>query len=298
MADKDVNLRKQRKHKQLLAAGLDNIIEQETAQKTLKNIMKMAAPSIGVKMAELNKLKDYKFTHRRGWGENPLDKSKEKVPNSDKISSICIKTLDLICLLRRTGNLDWLNEYLDAFKEYGINIEIDTDEDKFPQKEVDFDLLEETLNNCAEQQEIIEKQKEIMKDVLAQKSEDIDFVSKSSYGKLVKTAYKITNGENVAALVEAQKVESEKTNTAYENLLNEEFMQEVENIEPEVYNKALFGNQDDDIEEKPQNDNGIWADIDNTEIDSLFENKMTKDEEVEEEAEEDFFKDLDKFDNL
>jgi len=298
MANKDVNLRKQRKHKQLLAAGLDNIIEQETAQKTLKNIMKMAAPSIGVKMAELNKLKDYKFTHGRGWGENPLDKSKEKVPNSDKISSICIKTLDLICLLRRTGNLDWLNEYLDAFKEYGINIEIDTDEEKFPQKEVDFDLLEETLNNCAEQQEIIEKQKEIMKDVLAQKSEDIDFVSKSSYGKLVKTAYKITNGENVAAQVEAQKVESEKTNTAYENLLNEEFMQEVENIEPEVYNKALFGNQDDDIEEKPQNDNGIWADIDNTEIDSLFENKMTKDEEVEEEAEEDFFKDLDKFDNL
>lgn len=298
MADKDSNLRKQKKQKQLLAAGLDNLIEQETAQKTLKNIMKMAAPSIGVKMVELNKLKDYNYTRGRGWGENPLEKSKDRVPNSDKISAICIKMLDLICLLRKTGNLLWMNDYIEAFKEYGIKIEVDTDEEKFPQKEIDFDLLEETLENCAEQQGIIEKQKEIMKDVLSNKSEEIDFVSKTSYGKLVKAAYKITNGEDIAALLNAQKIDNEKTNNAYDNLLNEQYMQDIEQIEPEVYNKALFGNHEEESEEKPESDNDVWADIDNTEIDSLFEDKMTKDEEVEEEAEEDFFKDLDKSDNL
>ena len=294
MADKELNLRKQKKQKQLLAAGLDNLIEQENAQKALKNIMKISAKAIGVKASELNKLKDYNYTRGRGWGENPLEKSKDRVANADKISAIFIKMLDLISLLRQTGNLLWLNDYIDAFKEYGINIEIDTDEEKFPQKEIDFDMLEETLESCAEQQKIIEKQKEIMKDVLSEKSEEIDFVSKSNYGRLVKAAYKITNGEDLTSIVEAQKMDSEKTNNAYENLLNEEYMHEVENIEPEIYNKALFGSSEEEPEQSStSNENDIWSDLDGTELDSLFEGKMTKDEEPEEEPEEDIFSEFD-----
>jgi hypothetical protein len=188
----------------------------------------------------------------------------------------------------------WLKDYIDAFKEYGVNIEIDTDEEKFPQKEIDFDMLEETLENCAEQQKIIEKQKGIMKDVLSEKSEEIDFVSKSNYGRLVKAAYKITNGEDLTSIVKAQKMDSEKTNSAYENLLNEEYMHEVENIEPEIYNKALFGSSEEEPEQSStSSENDIWSDLDGTELDSLFEGKMTKDEEPEEEPEEDIFSEFD-----
>ena len=232
--------------KQLLSEGIDRLYTQDTAEKTIKQIMKMAAPTIGVKLGELNKLKDFKYTHGRGWGEGPLDKSKEKVKNADKISAILMKVVDMIKLLRSKYNLDWIMEYQKALKEVEITLEVDTDEEKYPRKDIDFDLMDETFTNVFEQIEIINNNKEKLAEV-AEKSEEVDFLSKSSYNKVIKAAYKITIGENIKEQIEEQKRQNKKIEEMFDNICNEDFMKEVENMSSEDVEKAIDNNPTKDF---------------------------------------------------
>jgi hypothetical protein len=146
-----------------------NVIATETAkmQKVQKSV--------------LNRLKDYYLYQGKGWVvSDPLELDK-KAPETDHVSPVFIRLLQIIKDLRAIGDTDFLDPYITALQAKGIKIYIDPGKQEVSDKE---ETLSSINSMGAFQKQINTLDKQI-KEEKAEEAYDINLTAKNEFGKLV-----------------------------------------------------------------------------------------------------------------
>lgn len=169
----------------LLDDSLGTLLDKRQFSKTQAQMLKECAEKNGLDKSGKSVLKRVmNYHHYKGanWlASNPLEKdttSKEK----DKVSPTFIKLVQIIEDLATIGDKDFLQPYLDACLKRGIKIEIDYGT---PNINEDTDTILETLDSVSKLQTNVETLDNQLKDEKSVESEEIGFVPKSSFIKVL-----------------------------------------------------------------------------------------------------------------
>lgn len=126
------------KTRDLFDAGVDNLLEERKLYKDMRSVASTAAKDLDVKARSLMALKDYKHYYGRDWAyNNPLTPlPKEDLPDGYRcrMSQPFRKMVDIINVLKETGELEMLDPIIQALAVKGIELKI-TDDINYDRKD-------------------------------------------------------------------------------------------------------------------------------------------------------------------
>lgn len=199
----------------ILEKGIEAHIEKLEYRSQLNDLAKGYAEQAMIEKKDLINAKKYLYTKGNGWGEDCLEKSTEKVDHPDKISAVFRKFVDLIVTMNNVGKLNELNEYFDAVKSRGIDIEINLVNmlDKETQKVVDDGMaaMDSYQKNMYDKDDYINNE-------LATEAESTNFSPKNKFKKVVELAYKKRDGKDVDDKIQDEYVNIELYTQALEKI--------------------------------------------------------------------------------
>ena len=191
-----------------LDEGIQYHNEKASLWKEMNDIAKLCSNETGISKKVLMKVKDYLHYRGRGWGEDCLTKAEDSEKYPDRVSPTFRNLVDIITNLYATGKESNLRVYLDAIKDKGVTITIDTSKFTRP----DDDVKEKVANALAVmdpiQCQICEKN-DYMTDVLAVNAEESNLSPKDKYKKIVKLAASKQAGRDVDDKVQDEYVKTE-----------------------------------------------------------------------------------------
>ena len=165
----------------LLDESLESLKDKKTFSKESNKIIKETAEACGVDKQYIKATKDLMYNKGKGWlNEQPLvldTQAKKK----DKISQTLLKLYDIIYSLKSVNMDNELAPYLDALSELGITID-------YSNVEVSEINNEDKLADSIEQLVRYETNKEALNEQIEAdgvKSEEMDFVRKKDYAKIL-----------------------------------------------------------------------------------------------------------------
>lgn len=188
--------------------GIQYHNEKASLWKEMNDIAKLCSNETGISKKVLMKVKDYLHYRGRGWGEDCLTKAEDSEKYPDRVSPTFRNLVDIVTNLYATGKESNLRVYLDALKDKGITLTIDTSKFTRP----DDDVKEKVANALAVmdpiQCQICEKN-DYMTDVLAVNAEESNLSPKDKYKKIVKLAASKQAGRDVDDKVQDEYVKTE-----------------------------------------------------------------------------------------
>ena len=191
-----------------LDRGIEYHNEKSALWKEMNSIAKFCAQETGVSRNTLMRVKDYLHYRGRGWGDDCLSKSDESEKYPDRVSPTFRNLVDIVTNSYASGKEDLLNVYLEAVKEKGITINIDSSKFNSPDGEskekIDTALRQMDPIQC----DICEKN-DYMTDVLAVEAETSNLSPKNKYKQIVKLAASKQAGRDVDDKVQDEFVKME-----------------------------------------------------------------------------------------
>lgn len=200
---------------EILQKGLDVTEGKKSASRTMNRIAKSTAIAVGLRKEQLIALKDYQHYHGRGWGDDAISKSSEKVKFPDRVSPTFRKLVEIVTNLRDADMLDFLAPYLEACEKHGVKITIEINKVERTNKA----KLQSVIDKLDDIQSIICDYNNEIVDNLAPQAVEDGFAPKGKFKDLVERAYALTNGNKERQL---EKIDEQiKTNVHYSNALDE-----------------------------------------------------------------------------
>jgi hypothetical protein len=110
---------------ELLDDSLETLADKKKFAKTMNTIIKDCAKQNNLEPKVIKAVKNYHHYKGSNWANNnPLEKDKDK-KDKDKVAPIFIKLLEVVENLRKVGDKEFLEPYINALAEHGIRIDID-----------------------------------------------------------------------------------------------------------------------------------------------------------------------------
>lgn len=193
-----------------LDEGITYHKEKASLWREMSDIAKDCSRETHIEKNTIMKVKDYLHYRGRGWGDDCLEKSDEGEKYPDRVSPTFRHLVEIIKNLYATGKEDSLQVYLDAVKERGITISIDTSNDifKLPSNEVKEKISSALSIMDPIQCQICEKN-DYMNDVLAVDAENKNLSPKNKFKQIVKLAASKQAGRDVDDKVQDEFVQME-----------------------------------------------------------------------------------------
>lgn len=183
--------------------------------KTMKATLKECAEKNNIDKKSLTHIKDYYYYQGKNWlNGDPLLKDKE-AKQKDKISPTFIKLLEIFEDLEQIGDIGFLKPYTDALLTHGIKIEFDAAQ---PTTNDSLEVIKGTLQTACKYQTNIDTLNEQLKEESAKQAEDIGFVPKGTFMKVLSTYEKIKAEKNVEDDVQKNIEKSLMVSEAYQYL--------------------------------------------------------------------------------
>lgn len=199
----------------ILEKGIETHCEKLEYRHQLNDIAKGYAEQAMVEKKDLINAKKYLYTKGNGWGEDCLDKSKEKVDRPDKISSAFRKLVDIIQTMDNVGMLNELNEYIDAAKARGITISVDYQNELSKETK---QIIDDGMKAMDSYQKDMYAKEDYINNELASEAESTNFSPKNKFKKIVELAYKKRDGKDVDDKIQDEYVNIELYTQALEKV--------------------------------------------------------------------------------
>lgn len=191
-----------------LSQGIQYHNEKRSCSKVMNAVAKSCSKETHVEKKTIMKVKDYLHYRGRGWGDDCLSKSEETEKYPDRVSPTFRNLVEIIKNSYETGKEDLLNVYLEAAKERGITISIDTSKFSLPSVETK-ERINTAINQMDPLQCVICEKNDYMTDVLAEQAENSNLSPKNKYKKIVELAAAKQAGRDVDDKVQDEYVEIE-----------------------------------------------------------------------------------------
>ena len=191
-----------------LNEGVQYHNEKASLWKEMNDVAKQCSRDTRIEKNTIMKVKDYLHYRGRGWGEDCLEKAEEAEKYPDRVSPTFRHLVDIVTNSYATGKEDLLNVYLEAVKERGITISIDTSKFASPDRDVK-DRVAVALSIMDPLQCQICEKNDYMTDVLAVNAEESNLSPKDKYKKIVKLAASKQAGRDVDDKVQDEYVKTE-----------------------------------------------------------------------------------------
>lgn len=179
-----------------LEQGVTYHNEKQQCSKMMNSVAKQCSQETHIDKKTIMKVKDYLHYRGRGWGDDCLLKSEEHEEYPDRVSPTFRNLIEIIKNSYETGKEDLLNVYLEAVKERGITISIDTSKFELPNDDTKH-KVELAINQMDPLQCVICEKNDYMNDVLAEEAENINLSPKNKYKKIVQLAAAKQAGKDI-----------------------------------------------------------------------------------------------------
>ena len=154
----------------------------------------------------IKKIKDYQHYRGIGWdGDNPIQKSEEKVKFPDRVSPVFRNLAEIVYNLKMANRLGELDVYLEAMKDYGIEIKIDAKHEFGLQTgDLDYHMLGEIVDEMDDLQGQICELANILRDDLSENAQIVELCSKKGFKEFLNLFKgKVEKKKNAEKLEEA-----------------------------------------------------------------------------------------------
>lgn len=200
------------KIEELITDSLDTLNDKKRYSKTMNQILKDCAKSVGVENKVLKKVNSYYHYKGADWeNNNPLKKDKD-AKSKDKVSPIFIKLLEVVENLREIGDYEFLLPYINALEEHGIHIKIDetikADNNKAEQ-------IKEVLDSASKLQTNVDTLSDELKEEKSTESEELNFTPKSSFCGILGILDKMNEGKDMEDKIQDNFTEITMLNNAF-----------------------------------------------------------------------------------
>lgn len=191
-----------------LEQGIQYHNEKAALWKEMNSIAKACSQETNIEKKILMKVKDYLHYRGRGWGDDCLEKSEESEKYPDRVSPTFRNLADIIKNFYETGKEADLQVYLDAVKERGITISVDTSKFTLPNPDTKSKVAI-AINQMDPLQCVICEKNDYMTDVLAEQAETANLSPKDKYKKIIQLAASKQAGRDVDDKVQGEFVKIE-----------------------------------------------------------------------------------------
>ena len=187
---------------ELLDDSLETLADRKKFNKTRNTIIKDCAKANGIEPKVIKAVTSYHHYRGVNWVDNnPLEKDKNK-KEKDKVAPIFIKLLEVVENLRKVGDKEFLEPYINALAEHGIRIDID-----FEETDKNVEEIMEVVESASKLTTNVDALTEELKEVKSVESEELNFTPKGSFVGVLGILDKIREGKN-----QNDKIQSNFTN--------------------------------------------------------------------------------------
>jgi len=199
----------------ILNDAKDTSASKKEFAKTLKATLKECADKNNLDKKTLTHIKNYYYYKGKSWlNGDPLTKDKD-AKQKDKIAPVFIKLLEIVEDLEKIGDTDFLAPYTNALLAHGIKIDIDAG----PAVTNDsLDVIRDTIETACKYQTNIDTLDEQLKQESAVQAEEIGFVPKGTFMKVLSTYEKIKEEKDVDDTIQDNIAKSLMVSEAYQYL--------------------------------------------------------------------------------
>lgn len=166
----------------LLEDSLGTLTDAKKYKKEMNNILKEGAKQSGLSRKTIAHCKDMKFYYGQGWLDNDPFEKDPTVKFNDKISGPFIAVLSIIKDLKSCGMLELLTPIVDGLAKKGITLDIS---EVISDEAEDEQYISDVIENACDFQKKITTLSDKIKEVDAPEAENIGFIQKNSYGKVL-----------------------------------------------------------------------------------------------------------------
>lgn len=203
---------------ELIEETLKVMSDKKDTQKALKDSVSEVLERTNGDKYDWNIVNKVYANKGEGWvAGNPLNLDKDN-PHKDAISSTFKKLAETITAFAKFDQLDVLEDYFEALRNLGINIQVD--ESQIPKQDLDGVDIKDYLTSQKAYIKTIEEYSTELREVHTAVSEDLNFAPKTEYLKLVGIYKRGIEGKDVDDAVQDKLTHCEWTETAY-NLVKE-----------------------------------------------------------------------------
>ena len=195
---------------ELLDDSLETLADKKKFAKTMNTIIKDCAKQNNLESKVIKAVKNYHHYRGVNWANNnPLEKDKDK-KDKDKVAPIFIKLLEVVENLRKVGDKEFLEPYINALAEHGIRIDID-----FEETDKNVEEIMEVVESASKLQTNVDTLNEELKEEKSTEAEELNFTPKSSFVGILGILDKIKNGKDVEDLIQGNFTTITMLNNAY-----------------------------------------------------------------------------------
>lgn len=195
---------------ELLDDSLETLADKKKFAKTMNTIIKDCAKQNNLEPKVIKAVKNYHHYKGVNWANNnPLEKDKDK-KDKDKVAPIFIKLLEVVENLRKVGDKEFLEPYINALAEHGIRIDID-----FEETDKNVEEIMEVVESASKLQTNVDTLNEELKEEKSTEAEELNFTPKSSFVGILGILDKIKNGKDVEDLIQGNFTTITMLNNAY-----------------------------------------------------------------------------------
>lgn len=195
---------------ELLNDSLETLADKKKFAKTMNTIIKDCAKQNNLEPKVIKSVKNYHHYKGVNWANNnPLEKDKNK-KDKDKVAPIFIKLLEVVENLRKVGDKEFLEPYINALAEHGIRIDID-----FEETDKNVEEIMEVVESASKLQTNVDTLNEELKEEKSTEAEELNFTPKSSFVGILGILDKIKNGKDVEDLIQGNFTTITMLNNAY-----------------------------------------------------------------------------------
>ena len=168
-----------------------------------KEILEEYSTRTGIEPDVLKQYRSCRLTEGRGWDDNPLEKSEEKVSHPDVVTALFRKLRDVISVYHACGEQARLEPYLNALKRAGISISVN-----IPTHDT-TDELDDFMTLSHENAKLMWGLDEQFKEELAPMAEEEGIAPKKKFGEIARLQYAIMYGKGKTQKM-SERIEHEK----------------------------------------------------------------------------------------
>lgn len=179
-----------------IVEGLKCHNDKKELRREMYSIAKSCSEQTGIDVKAILSAKDYLHYKGNGWGEDCIEKSKDKTKYPDRISPVFRKLFEIINNCYSTGIEEELKCYFDAIKLRGITITVDETMFNTPDT-TNTDMVKGSLNEMDNVQSVICEKNDYMNDVLAEDAEHANLSPKNKYKQIIQLAAKKQDGKDI-----------------------------------------------------------------------------------------------------
>lgn len=187
----------------VMKEALGIIDDLKSAAVSNKEIIEEYSTRTGIEPEVLKQYRSCRLTEGRGWDDDPLEKTEEKVSHPDILAALFRKLRDVISVYHSCGEQSRLEPYLNALKRVGITISANV-----PTRDK-ADELEDFMTLSQENAKLMWGLDEQLKDELAPLAEEEGIAPKKKFGEIARLQYAITYGRGKTQKM-AERIEHEK----------------------------------------------------------------------------------------